>query len=165
MYCCSPIPGRRFEKHRKLWDRFVPQFFSILWPSSCDCRPKLLCNVVLTVFHTWWYIFWVWIIVRTTFWHIVVYQSQGDCSIMGKIAWTLDLRVQKISWQWLYYRHQSRDSVCPVCGIFLLLLDKVVKLVGGGSVIKGATLSSLKTFPVVRPPWCTRIYWPIIFTK
>ena len=30
--------------------------------------------------------------------------------------------------------------------LFIYLLDKVVKLVGGGSVIKGATLSSLFIF-------------------
>ena len=29
MFCCSPIPRRRFEKRRKLWDRFVSQFFTI----------------------------------------------------------------------------------------------------------------------------------------
>ena len=27
MFCCSPIPVRRFEKLGKLWDRFVPHFF------------------------------------------------------------------------------------------------------------------------------------------
>ena len=82
MFCCSPIPGRRFEKQGKLWDRFVPQFFSISWPSPRDWRPTLLCNVVLTVFHTWWCIFCVWKIVRTTFQRIVVSQSWGDCSRM-----------------------------------------------------------------------------------
>ena len=29
MFCCPPIPGRRFEKQGKLWDRSVPQLFSI----------------------------------------------------------------------------------------------------------------------------------------
>ena len=31
MFCCSPIPGRRFEKLGKLWYRFVPYFFYILF--------------------------------------------------------------------------------------------------------------------------------------
>ena len=78
MFCCSPILGRRFEKQRKLWDRFVTQFFSISWPSPRDWRPPLLCNLVLTVFHTWWCIFCVWKVVRTT----AVSQLRGDCSIM-----------------------------------------------------------------------------------
>ena len=67
MFHCSPIPGRRFEKQGKLWDRFVPQFFCISLPSPRIWRPMLHCNVVLTVFHTWLYIFCVWKIVRTTF--------------------------------------------------------------------------------------------------
>ena len=29
MFHCSLIPGRRFEKQGKIWERFVPQFFSI----------------------------------------------------------------------------------------------------------------------------------------
>ena len=83
MFCCSLIPGRRFEKQGKLWDRFVPQFFlSILLPSLRDWRPTMYCNVVLTVFHSWWYVFCVWKIFRTTFGRIVVYQSRGDCSIL-----------------------------------------------------------------------------------
>ena len=59
-------------------------FFSISWPSPRDWRQKMHCNVVLTVFHAWWYIFCVWEIVRTTFRHIVVFQLRGDCSIMWK---------------------------------------------------------------------------------
>ena len=46
-------------------------------------------------------------------------------------------------WYWCYYPHRSRDALSPVCGIFLLFFDKVVKLVGGGAVINGATPSSL----------------------
>ena len=76
------IPGRRFETQGKLLHRFVPQFFSISWPSPRNCRPTMHCNVVLTVFHTWWCICCVWKIVRTTFQRIVVSQSRGCCSIM-----------------------------------------------------------------------------------
>ena len=46
MFCCSPIPGRRFEKKGKLWDRFVPQILFFPFPSNW--RPTLLCNVDLT---------------------------------------------------------------------------------------------------------------------
>ena len=82
IFCCSPFPGRRFEKQGKLWDRFVPQIFSISWPFPRDWRPTMHCNVFLKVFHSWWYIFFLWKIVRTTFWRIIVSQSRGDCSIM-----------------------------------------------------------------------------------
>ena len=76
---CSPFPGRRCDKQGKLRHRFVPQFF---WPSPRNWRPTMHCNVVLTVFLVWWYIFCVLKFVRTTFWQIVVSQSWGDCSIM-----------------------------------------------------------------------------------
>ena len=82
MFCCSPILGRRFEKQRKLWNWFVPQFFSIYWPSTRAWRQTLLWNAILRVFHTRWYIFCVFKIVRTTFCCIVVSRLQGDCSIM-----------------------------------------------------------------------------------
>ena len=57
-------------------------FFSISWPFSRDWRPTMHCDVVLTVFHTWSYIFCVGKIIKTTFGHIVVSQSRGDCSKM-----------------------------------------------------------------------------------
>ena len=38
-------------------------------------------------------------------------------------------------WYLCYYPHQSRDSLSPVCRIFL---DKLVEQVGGGSVFKRA---------------------------
>ena len=52
------------------------QFFSILWPFSHNWRPIMHCDVVLTVFHTWWNV------VKTTLWHIVDSQTRGDCSKM-----------------------------------------------------------------------------------
>ena len=59
---CFGVPqsrGRRFKKQEKLWDIFVPQFISISWPSPHDWKPTMHCNVVLTVFHAWWYIYFV----------------------------------------------------------------------------------------------------------
>ena len=69
------------------WDSWSAGFlcsflFATLWPSPRDWRPTIHCNVVLTVFHTWWYIFCMWKIIRTTFWRIVVSKSREDCSIM-----------------------------------------------------------------------------------
>ena len=43
MFHCSPIPGKRFEKQGKLWDRFVPQFFHHFMTFS----PWLETNVAL----------------------------------------------------------------------------------------------------------------------
>ena len=75
MFCFSLILQRRLEKQGKLWDRFVPYFFSISWPFLHDWRPTMHCSVVLTVFHTLWYIFCVWKTVRTTLQCMVGLQS------------------------------------------------------------------------------------------
>ena len=78
----SPIPGRRFEKQGKLWDRFFQSFpcFLNLLPGIGEKTKHQY--VVLRVFNTWWHIFCVWKTVKTTFWRIVVSQSRGDCSKM-----------------------------------------------------------------------------------
>ena len=72
----------KFWKARKIMGQICPTVFSILWLYPRNWRPMMHCNVVLTVFHAWWYIFCVWKIVRTTFWRIAVSQLLGDCSIM-----------------------------------------------------------------------------------
>ena len=123
MFCCPPIPGRRFEKQGKLWHRFVSQFFSISWPSTRDWRSMMPCNVVLTVVHTWWYRFCLWKIVRTTFRCIGVSQLRGYSLLTPPPTPTP--KEKKIFFATSpfaggYYLHRLTDSLSPVWGIFLL---------------------------------------------
>ena len=75
-------PMEKVKKARKTMEQIYSTVFSMSWLSPCGWRPTMHYNVVLTDFHTWWYIFCVWNIVRTTFWRIVLSQLRGDCSIM-----------------------------------------------------------------------------------
>ena len=56
--------------------------FNDLFSTIGDQHSTMHCNGVMTVFHTWVYIFWVWKTFRTKCWRIVVSQSRGDCSLM-----------------------------------------------------------------------------------
>ena len=71
--------GEKVRKTRKTRGQICPIIFYFSWPSPRDWRTTIHCNAVLTIFHTWWHIFCVWIFVGTAFWWIVVFQSRGDC--------------------------------------------------------------------------------------
>ena len=82
MHCWYQIAGIRSWNGEKLWDKSVPYLFLLFKLYLWDWRTIKHKSVFLRVFHAWWRIFCVWKTVRTTFWHKVIHQLRGDCSIL-----------------------------------------------------------------------------------
>ena len=73
-------------------------FFILLWPSSCDWRKTIQCNIVLKIFNSLWQILNLLKIVKTIFQHIIVLQSWKNCHRMYTIWWYQDLIMQLLNW-------------------------------------------------------------------
>ena len=77
--CCFVFLQSRGEG-LKSKENYGTKFSLLFKPSPRDWRKTKQQSAVLRIFHAPWHIFCVWKNVRTTFWCIVVSQSQGDRS-------------------------------------------------------------------------------------
>ena len=118
LHCKASLISNHGKKIMK-WRKTVGQIYPILFLAfQTFWRTTKHQIVVMRVFHAWWHIFCVWKTVRPTFWHTVVSQMRGDCSIMWHVSWTQDLRVQHMGFilsKYLIYCEQIQmDSVLYV---------------------------------------------------
>ena len=74
--------GDKVIKWRKTVKQICPIVILAFQPSDQDWRTTKHQSLVLRVLHAGWHILFMWKTVRDTFWHTVVSQSRGDCSIM-----------------------------------------------------------------------------------